>query len=98
MFEQVMYEDSGPAMNATRDLVNIPVAVQCCGGLLRHGPIARCGIQIRVDRTGLDVVDGDTAATDLPGQTLSKDLHSSLGGRVGYQPGGLDAVTYGRAD
>jgi hypothetical protein len=70
------------------DLVNIPVAVQCCGSLLRHGPIARCEIQIRVDRTGLDVVDGDTASTDLPGQTLSKGLHGSRVNAVA--PGVID--------
>jgi len=28
------------------------VAVERCGGLLRCGPLARGGIQIRVDRTG----------------------------------------------
>ena len=62
-----MYEDSGPATNATKrgDLINMPIAVERCGGLLRHRPIARRGNQIRVDRTWLDVVDRDTPARDF---------------------------------
>ena len=31
--------------------------LQCCGGFLRYSPITRGGIQIRVDRTRLNVVD-----------------------------------------
>src|ERR1700674_2555274 len=54
------------------DLINMPIAVERCGGLLRYRPIAGGGIQIRVDRTWLDVVDCDTPAPDLSGQTLSK--------------------------
>jgi hypothetical protein len=69
------------------DLVNVPVAVERCGGLLRHRPIARGGIQIRVDRTWLDVVDCDAAAPHLSGQPLSKYLRGSLRGGVGYEPG-----------
>ena len=49
------------------DLLNAPVAVECCGCLLRPRPIARGGIQIRVDRTRLDVVDSNAPAPDLSG-------------------------------
>src|SRR5437588_4757623 len=80
------------------DLLNMPIAVERRGGLLRHRPLARRGIQVRVDRTRLDVVDRDTPAPDLSGQPLSKHLYGSLRGRVGYQPGRLDTFTYGRAD
>src|SRR5258707_10297458 len=80
------------------DLINAAIAVESCGGLLRHRPIARSGIQVRIDRTRLDVVDCDTPTPDLSGQPLSKHLHGSLRGRVGYQPGRLDTFAHGRAD
>src|SRR5258708_6239766 len=79
-------------------LINAPIAVESCGGLLRHRPIARRGIQVRIDRTRLYVVDCDTPTPDLSGQSLSKHLHGSLRGRVGYQPGRLDTFAHGRAD
>jgi hypothetical protein len=41
------------------DFVNRSVAVERCVGLLGCRPIARRRIQIRVDRTGLDIVDRD---------------------------------------
>src|SRR5580698_10743427 len=76
----------------------MPIAVERCGGLLRHRPIARRGIQIRIDRTWLDVVDRDSAAPKLPGQRLSRDLYGSLRGRVGYQAGSQDTLADRRAD
>src|SRR6266850_199369 len=33
------------------DIVNMTIAVECCGGLLRRCPIARGGVQFGVDRT-----------------------------------------------
>jgi len=41
-----MYEDSGPATKRHErgDLIDVPVAVECSGGLLRYRPIARSGI------------------------------------------------------
>src|SRR3984957_9787064 len=69
------------------DLINAPVAVECCGGFLGQCPIARSGIQLRVDRTRLHVVDRDTPAPDLSGQTLTKYLHRALRGRVRHKPG-----------
>src|SRR6266540_5725205 len=59
------------------DLINTPVAVERCGGLLRHRPIARRGIQIRVDRTRLNIVDRDAPAPDLSSQRLSEHLNGS---------------------
>jgi hypothetical protein len=47
------------------DLFNMPISVERCGGLLRYRPIARGGIQIRVDWTRLHVIDGDAPAPDL---------------------------------
>jgi len=44
------------------DLLSAAVAVKCSGGLLRHRPIASSGIQIRIDRTRLDVVDRNATA------------------------------------
>jgi hypothetical protein len=41
-------------------VIAIPPHITKC---LRHRPIARGGIQIRVDRTRLNVVDRDTADT-----------------------------------
>src|SRR5260370_29874647 len=49
------------------DLLNMPIAVERSGGLLRYRPITRSGIQIRVDRTRLDVVDRDAPGPDLSG-------------------------------
>src|ERR1700674_2561750 len=68
----------GDERHKRADSVHTPVAAERCGGLLRHRPIARRGIQFRVDRTRLDVVDRDTPAPDLSGQPLSKDLYGSL--------------------
>src|SRR5260370_40720534 len=76
----------------------MPIAIDGCGGLLRDRPIARRGIQIRIYRTRLDVVDGDTPAPEFPGQRLSKYLYGSLRGRVGYQPGDQDTPAHGPAD
>src|SRR4030095_8477740 len=56
------------------DLITLPIAVECCGGLLRYRPIARGGIQIRIDWTGLHVVNRDAPAPYLSGQSLTKHL------------------------
>src|SRR6266850_3160194 len=60
---------TGDKRHQRSDLINAPVAVECCGGLLRYRPIARGGIQLRVDRTRLDIVDGD--ATDRKSTRLN---------------------------
>src|ERR1700682_6655482 len=74
------------------------IAIECCGGLLWHGPIARRGIQVRVDRTRLHVVDRDAPAPDFSGQRLSEHLDGSLRARVGHKPGRRDTLTYVRTD
>src|SRR5882762_8152510 len=89
---------TGDKRHQRSDLIDVPVAVECRGGLLRYRPIARGGIQLRVDRTRLHVVDRDAPAPDLSGQTLSKYLHGSLRGRVGDKPGNQDTLTHGRAN
>src|SRR5580700_3261371 len=68
-------------------LIGATEAVQCRDSLLRYRPIACRGIQIRIDRTRLHVVDRDAPAPELSGQRLSKYLHGSLRSRVGHQPG-----------
>src|SRR5262249_38824698 len=73
---------TGDERHQRSDLINVPVAVECRGGLLRYRPIARGGIQIRVDRARLHVVDRDAPAPDLPGERLSEYLHGSLRRRV----------------
>src|SRR5438876_1004548 len=50
------------------DLFNMPISVERGGSLLRYRPIARGGIQIRVDWTRLHVIDGDAPAPNLSGQ------------------------------
>jgi hypothetical protein len=75
---------TGNKRNQRGDLINMPLAVERCDGLLRHCPIARGRIQIRVDRTRLDIVDRNAAAPDFSGQALGKHLDGSLGGRVGH--------------
>src|ERR1700730_12722071 len=69
------------------DLIHTPVTIERCGGLLRHRPITRGGIQFRVDRTRLDVVDRDAPAPYLSGKRLSEHLDGSFRGRVGTSPG-----------
>src|SRR5438132_13517372 len=81
-----------------RDLINVPEAVECGSGLLRHRPLARGGIQLRVDRTRLHVVDCDAPAAELSRQRLSKYLYGSLGGRIGDEPGHDDMLADGRAN
>src|ERR1700758_5090256 len=49
------------------NLLNMPIAVERSGGLLRYRPITRSGIQLCVDRAWLDVVDRDAPAPDLSG-------------------------------
>src|SRR5262249_23952142 len=56
---------TGDERHQRSDLINVPVAVECCGGLQRYRPIARGGTQIRVDRARLHVVDRDAPAPDL---------------------------------
>jgi hypothetical protein len=48
------------------DLLNVPIAVERCGGLLRYRPITRGGIQICIDRTRLHVVDRDARPPTSP--------------------------------
>src|SRR5437870_13334298 len=74
------------------------IAVECCGSLLRHRPIARRRIQFRVDRTRLHVVDRDAPAPDFSGQGLSEHLDGSFRARVGHKPGRCDTLTYGRSN
>src|SRR5260370_5187466 len=80
------------------DLIYMPIPVERCGGLLRYRPITRGGVQIRVDRTRLDVVDGDAPAPDLSGQRLSEHLDGSLRGRIGHKPGRNGTLADGRTD
>src|SRR6266446_2828543 len=65
---------TGDKRDHCSDLVNVPEAVECCSGLLRHRPLARGGIQFRIDRTWLHVVDRDAPAPELSGQRLTKYL------------------------
>src|SRR4030095_8316674 len=80
------------------DLINMPIAVERGGAFRSHRPLARRGIQIRVDRTWLDVIDCDTPARDFSGQPLTEHLHRALRGRVGDQPRHQDTFAHGRAD
>src|ERR1700720_1339422 len=80
------------------DLLHTPVTIKRCGGLLRHSPITRGGIQFRVDWSRLHVVDRDAAAPDLSGQRLSEHLDGSLRARVWHKPGRRDTFTHSRTD
>src|ERR1700751_4362719 len=55
------------------NLVDSAVAFERCDGYLRGCPVARGGIEVRVDGAGLDVVDGDAA---LPTSTPVKSVQS----------------------
>src|SRR6476660_5049141 len=89
---------TGDESDQRSDLIDVPVAVECGGGLLRYCPIARGRIQIRVDWTRLNIVDRDASAHELSRQRLSKYLDGSLRGRVGHKPGRQDTLTHGRTD
>src|ERR1700684_2801791 len=41
---------TGDKCHQRGDLINVPIAVECCEGLLRYRPLARGWIRIRVDR------------------------------------------------
>ena len=62
---------TGDERHKRGDLLNTAIAVERRGGLLRYRPLARGGIQLRVDRARLHVVDGDIAMAELSGQPLS---------------------------
>src|SRR6202166_2389359 len=79
-------------------LINVHIAVEGWEGLLRYRPIARGWIRIRVDRSRLDIVDGDAPAPYLSGQSLREHLDRSLCGRVGHKAGRQCTLAYGRAD
>src|SRR6266436_5749238 len=89
---------TGDKRHQCSDLINATEAVECGGGLLRHRPLARGGIQLRVDRTRLNVVDRNAPARDLSGERLSKYLYGSFRGRVGDKPGNQDTLTDGRTN
>src|SRR5438309_8158782 len=80
------------------DLINATEAVECGSGLLWHCPLARGGIQLRVDRTRLNIVDRDATTSKLSGQRLSKYFYGSLRGRVGDKPGHNDMLAHGRTN
>ena len=50
------------------DLFHCAVALEGGVGVLRRGPVAGGGIEVGVDRAGLDVVDGDAASADFSGR------------------------------
>src|SRR2546426_11113533 len=77
---------TGDKRHQRGNLINAPVAVERGDGLLRCRPIASGGIQIRVDRTRLDIVDRDAPAPHPSGQPLGKYLYGSLRGRGGRKP------------
>ena len=66
---------TGDKRHQCSDFINVPIAAKRCDGLLRRRPVACCRIQIRVDRTRVDVVDRDASVPDLSSQSLSEHLH-----------------------
>src|SRR6267378_6107661 len=74
---------TGDERHQCGDIVNTPVAVERRVGLLGRSPFARGGIQLRVDRTRLDVVNRNATVPHFSRQPLSKYLYGSLRGRVG---------------
>src|SRR6266700_2608746 len=89
---------TGDKCDHRSDLINTPEAVECGGSLLRHRPLARRGIQLRVDRTRLHVVDRNAPAPELSRQRLSKYLYGSLSGRIGDEAGHDDMLADGRTN
>src|SRR5439155_17219897 len=89
---------AGDKRDHCSDLINVPEAVERSGGLLRHRPLARGGIQLRVDRTRLHIVDGDAPAPELSGQRLCKYLYGALRSRVRDKAGYQDTLTHARTN
>src|SRR6266850_3596830 len=54
------------------DILNMSIALQRGHGLLRYRPITRGGVQIRLDGAGLNVIDSNAPAPQLPSQSLCK--------------------------
>src|ERR1700745_3429496 len=80
------------------DLINVTVAAECGGGLLWRCPLARRGVQLRVDRTWLNVVDRDATAPELSRQCLRKYSYRPLRGRVGDEAGRHNTLTHAGTD
>src|SRR5690349_1693615 len=76
-----------------RDVVYPAVALQRRIHDLWRRPVASGGVEVGVDRAGLDVVDGDAARADLTGETLGEHFHRALGRRIGDQTGRAHALT-----
>src|SRR5260370_1618498 len=89
---------TGDKRHQRGDLINVPIAVERCEGLLRYRPLARGRIRIRIDRTRLDIVGCDAPAPHLSGHPLSEHLDRSLCGRIGHEAGRQGTLTYGRTD
>src|ERR1700722_11997402 len=64
-----------------RDVVHGSVAFERGIRRLGFSPIARGWVEFCIDRARLDVVDGDTAVSHLPGQSLRKHPDGPLGRR-----------------
>jgi hypothetical protein len=56
---------SGHEGHQGSNLINMPIAFKCGDGDLRRCPVARCGIQIGIDRAGLNVVDRDAPSPQI---------------------------------
>src|SRR5271165_5584780 len=72
--------------------------MQRCACLLGSSPFACSRIEFRIDRAGLDVVNGDAPVSDLPGQPLREHSYGSLGCGIGHKPRRHDALADTRTD
>ena len=62
---------TGDERHQCGDVVNTSIAVERRGGLLGRRPFARGGIQLRVDRTRLDVVNRNATVPHFSRQPLT---------------------------
>src|SRR5438876_11830491 len=54
------------------DLIGVAIALKRCDGNERLGEVAVCRIHVRINRAGLDVVNGDAARAEVSGKSLGE--------------------------
>src|SRR6266436_6012131 len=80
------------------DLIGIAIALKRCDGNQRLREVAVCRIQVSINRTGLDVVNGDAARAEVPGKSLRETRDRSLRKRIDRTAGEGHALAVGTAN
>src|SRR5437762_13987666 len=80
------------------DLIGIAIALKRCDGNQRLREVAVCRIHVRINRAGLDVVNGDAARAEVAGKSLRETRDRSLRKCIDRTPDKGHALAVGAAD